>query len=129
MLKYFTMTQIPGSQDSQAKAFNVENKQSFPHKFASASTLNYIGDKPNAEYYYDTYRTSAILPAPFNFKLESISYLTADCTILLNILENFMISFSDKYIMNPLESLTISSQAMKLYRAKYYNTDIKVPTC
>ena len=45
---------LPRSLNDLASSFSLDHKFDFPHKFASADTLNYIGPAPSSQFYYHT---------------------------------------------------------------------------
>ena len=77
------------SLDSLCKNFNLPvefSKTEFPHEFACAENLNYIGETPEAKFWPSKQIPEEHKDKLFNFKETSISYQKLDCVSLCIIL-------------------------------------------
>lgn len=113
---------ISGSLDSILKSFNCNiQKGTFPYNFVNKDNLNYIGDKPNKNFYKNIseveYQT--IKNNNWDLKKETLIYLKSDLEGLLEALYKFNNNIFSKYQLNITNFKTLPSLALAIYRSSY----------
>ena len=112
---------------SLAKNFEVPTlKFFFPYKFSKPETLFYVGNTPDISYYNNISKEdySKLYSNDWSFKDETIKYLKDGLNSLFEVINKANKQVFEDYNINMIDSLTISSLAMKIYLQKYYKTNI-----
>jgi DNA polymerase elongation subunit (family B) len=106
------------------KSFGVAaGKTSFPYKFLTEDTLNYVGPVPGVEYWKSAadYKSVASRTSVYDMKSELKTYNIQDVVCLIDVLNKFRSLYSDHFRIDPLASMSTSSLALATYRTKFYH--------
>lgn len=119
-----TMRMITGSLDSNCKCYKLPedySKTSFPHEFASAKTLHYLGDVPEARMWPEAKINQEVIRVAqerkakglpeFDFPEWSMKYLKMDCISLAIIWDKFSESVWNTCNLISTDFITISNMA------------------
>lgn len=111
-----------------AESFNLNIKKGFiPYKFISKKTLNYIGKKPNKEYYNDNdwYEENR---SEINIKLDTLAYCLNDLKILEECLMLFYKLIENEFGMDFFSKniYTISSLSLNVFFTKFNLYNVKL---
>ncbi|XP_057711360.1 uncharacterized protein LOC130928654 [Corythoichthys intestinalis] len=121
---------------SMPKTLGYEDKMKgyFPHLFSSQENLNYVGPYPAPEFYsidrmseierekfLDWYRKEC--HGTFDFRKEALMYCQNDVDILAIGCRLFRDAFLKETDVDPLNSVTIASACMKVFRTKFLQAD------
>lgn len=112
---------MPGSLKSLSLSFKSDKtKLDFPHKFASADTLEYVGVKPDISYYEGMSRENyELIPRNWNFRYELTKYLNYDLGSLQEIMIKFAKDIYKLEKINITKVPTISSLSFKAIITNY----------
>lgn len=105
-------------------------KGDFPHKFANSNTLFYIGQTPNLNYYsstLDKQQYKALYKEVWDFKEESLSYLSDDLMSLYQILVKISKTLFLDFDIDMTKCLTISKLAYEIFTKDYLDKNKPVP--
>ena len=105
-------------------------KGDFPHKFANSNTLFYIGQTPNKNYYPLTLEDKeykALYKELWDFKKESLSYLSDDLMSLYQILVKISKTLFWDFDIDITKCLTISKLAYEIFTKDYLDKNKPVP--
>nr|ADO51614.1 dnapol [Moniliophthora roreri] len=111
------------SLDKLTKNFNIGIKKGkFPHSFVNKQTFNYIGNKPNIDYYdnIDITDYNKITETNWNLKEECLKYLNDDIKSLFDIMNEFSRFIYINFNVQMTEALTITRLSLNIYKKKYY---------
>ena len=105
-------------------------KGDFPHKFANSNTLFYRGQTPNLNYYPSTleieeYKT--LYKEVWDFKAESLSYLSDDLMSLYQILVKVNKTLFLDFDIDMTKCLTISKLAYEIFTKDYLDSNKPIP--
>lgn len=126
---------FPYSLDKLIRDYEINTKKLiFPYKFVNCNNLNYIGKIPDLRYFainkinIDNYFNyiNRFQDKNWNLKNEAISYIFNDVKSLFEIIK---INFDELYKLESInlnKNVSISSYAMNLFLANYYDP-IKTP--
>jgi hypothetical protein len=101
----------------------------FPHKFVNYQTLDYHGELPSINYFYnvDNIKYNDYLKTidrnNWNLKTEAIKYCEKDCISLYEVIEKFNELFYSKFKINIHCHPTLPSLAFRLFRTHYLRKD------
>ena len=105
-------------------------KGDFPHKFANSNTLFYIGQTPSKNYYTSTLEIEeykALYKEVWDFKVESLSYLTGDLMSLYQILVKVNKTLFLDFDIDMTKCLKISKLAYEIFTKDYLAEDKPIP--
>ena len=105
----------------------------FPYSFVKLNTLNYIGNTPSIDYWYNQYKDNISIEeynnlynTHWNLRYECINYLNRDLLSLYSIIKKFNNYIYEIYDTQMTDCLTISRLAMNIF-IKDYLGDSKLP--
>ena len=111
------------SLDKLTKEFNIENKKGkFPHAFVNKNTLNYIGNKPDINF-YDNININEYNNIPNNnwdLKSECLIYLNKDIKGLFEVMNEFSRLIYIYFNVQMTDALTITRLALNIFKKNYY---------
>jgi hypothetical protein len=113
---------VPKSLNSIAKVFKIGKKMTFPHLFSNKENLFYLGDLPNAKYFYNYEDRNDIIceNGLFNFKEYALKYCTNDVIITSKFMEIFKKNV-EIYGINIDKIYSAPSLSLKIFIEKYNN--------
>jgi hypothetical protein len=115
---------LPSSLDSLSWTYDLPIKKGgFPHKFVNPNTFFYKGITP-IDYFKN--KEKAVLKQDWNLKHECLEYLESDLKSLHQVLSIVSKKFHMLFNEQIVNSLTISSLAMKIFMKNHYDI-IKKP--
>ncbi len=115
---------FPDSLKRLAEKYNVSTlKGDFPHEFANSKTVFYIGNTPDLSYYENTNIEdySSLYSTNWDFKEESIKYLTKDLVSLYEILVTSNRSLHSHFNVQIVNCLTVYRIASDIYLKNFVN--------
>lgn len=120
---------LNSSLNKLATDFNVETKKgNFPHSFVNRNNLNYIGNKPDYQYFIDSGLTNIdynkIYKFNWNLKQECLNYLNNDLICLLKILNEFSSKLYIYFDTQMTEALTITRLSLNIYFRDFYKNHL-----
>ena len=120
---------LNSSLNKLATDFNVDTKKGkFPHSFVNKYNLNYIGNKPDYQYFIDSGITEMEYKKIYNFnwnlKQECLNYLKNDLICLLKILNEFSSKLYIYFDTQMTEALTITRLSLNIYFRDFYKNNI-----
>lgn len=129
-----TLLHLPTSLEQMPKMFGLDESQFkkgfFPYKFNTPENQAYDGRVPEMHYFEpDRMKEKKRLEfmnwyakqadVEYNFQRELLEYCQSDVRILAKSIESYMRQQISNHILNPFDSLTIASYAMRVYRTYY----------
>jgi hypothetical protein len=104
-------------------SFKCQSKKGyFPYSFVNKDKLFYIGNKPEISYFnnipLDVYNN---MPAEWNIKAETLTYLKSDIQGLLEFITKFSSMTFKEYSLNITKFTTAPSLAMGIFTSGFYN--------
>ena len=118
------------SLDKLTREFNIElRKGKFPHTFVNKNNLNYIGNKPDLQF-YDNININEYNMIPLNnwdLKSECLKYLRKDIMGLFEVMNEFSRLIYIHFNVQMTEALTITRLALNIFKSKYYK-NISIPS-
>lgn len=119
---------LPISLNNLAKDFQLtRTKIILPYNFIRDNILNYIGKKPNIEFYTKINQQQYNqLPDIFNVKKDTLQYLDNDLEILYAIIVKFQTIIYDQFQIDITIVKTIPGLAYRLYIKRYYQPSYNV---
>lgn len=118
---------IQGSLKDITESFNTKNgKLTFPHKFVKADNLNYVGDKPDFNFYTDMDELDyeSIPPKNWCLKGEALKYLKYDLISLQEVVVKFSNDIYALEKLNITKTPTTSSIAFKALTTNYLKSGL-----
>ena len=107
-----------------------ESKGYFPYDFATVNNLSYIGETPNKNY-YDSSMTlkeyNDIKKDVWNFKEESLSYLSKDLIGLYQVLKKVNRTLFLDFNIKMSNCLTVSKMSYVIFTKDYLSADKPIP--
>jgi len=121
-----SMLVMPGGLKNLCLSFKSEKtKLDFPHNFASAEKLEYVGDKPDISYYEDMSKKDYdLIPLNWSFRDELIKYLQFDLLSLQEIMIKFANDIYKLEKINVTKVPTISSLSFKSIITNYIKPNL-----
>jgi hypothetical protein len=120
---------LPFSLDNLAKEFKLNiRKTIFPYNFYTEENKNYIGSKPDLEYFTKSNIKSKFdkikdlwmkIEEPYNIDKVCNEYLNNDVIMLAQCLNKYRDNAIDMYKVNPLNCLTQGQYAIELFKWQY----------
>ena len=117
------MLLLPHGLRELSNTFKIENPKSyFPFLL---NDINYIGEFPSFKYFKNVaFKEYLLLKQNYknklwNFKNESIKYCKLDCVALHQVLIKFNELIFNEFNVNPHNSLTLPSLAMRIYKTHF----------
>ena len=134
---------LPSSLEKRLISFDCNiSKGILPHKFVNANNLNYVGPKPDINYYFDesklgstkdvgqdNLKAYALIPNDINLKEECLEYLRKYVFGLLEAMNKVSEQYFKEYSINITKYSTFPSLSLALYGFWYYketNNHIKL---
>jgi hypothetical protein len=120
---------IPGKLRNLAKEFNCEKlKGHFPYKFININNLDYKGELPPYEFFYESmgldeynnWKSSIKEIGYYDIKNETIKYLKNDLYALLEVVSKYSNFIFKNYGINITKNNTLSGLALKIYLSSFY---------
>ena len=126
---------LPQSLSKLSKSFNDNFiKDMFPHKFVNKNNLNYIGNVPPFEFFYNitleeynNYK-SRFTKNNWSLKNEAIKYCELDCKSLYEVLKNFAKFIFKDFKINITTTPTLPSAAFKIFRTVFISEKTQIAT-
>jgi len=120
---------LPLSLVKLIKSLNIDiPKLPYPYKFINKDNLNYEGNIPSYYFYNEIIKYEEYLELSnkfnnkiWNLKNETIKYLKNDVNALYEIISKFSKEFYELESIDITKSVSISSLALKIFLANYYN--------
>lgn len=129
-----TLLHVTTSLEQMPKMFGLDESQFkkgfFPYRFNTPENQDYIGPIPDIEY-FEPFRMKEGKRKEFmtwydeqaevvyDFKRELLEYCQSDVRILAKSIEAYMSQQMSNHVLNPFDSITIASYAMKVYKTFY----------
>ena len=107
-----------------------ESKGFFPYDFATKNNLTYIGETPNKNYYgYSITQKeyNNLKKEVWNFKEESLSYLSKDLISLYQILKKVNRALFLDFNLKMTNCLTVSKMSYEIFSKDYLSVDKPIP--
>lgn len=131
---------LPSSLRKLGKSLNIlHQKGIFPHKFLNINNLDFVGNIPSYNYFYDLilesneYKPNITLDEYneytskfnnlWNLRDEAIKYCELDCISLYEILIKFNDMIYDLYHLNINQFSTLPSLGFSLFRSQFMNEE------
>jgi len=128
---------LPSSLKKLALGFNVELKGIFPHYFVKPNNLNYIGEIPEYNYFFDKFNENSLLEYNnykslfnnklWNLKSEAIKYCEQDVVTLYQVIDVFAIKIYKLFKVDIHNHPTLPSLAMAIFRSNFLKLNWKIP--
>lgn len=125
---------IPSSLKDLSKNFEIKDiKDVFPLKFVSIDNLNYKGNVPPIDDFFniseDEYKDylNRFINKEWNMIEELEKYCELDCISLYKVIEKFNEFIWDLFSVDTNSTVTISSLTMKIFRTKFLSSNVKLP--
>lgn len=107
-----------------------ESKGYFPYAFATKNNLFYIGETPSKKYYGDSVTLEVykdLKKDVWDFKLESLSYLSKDLISLYQILQKVNKALFLDFNVKMSNCLTVSKMSYEIFSKYYLSVDKPIP--
>ena len=107
-----------------------ESKGFFPYDFATENNLSYIGETPNKNYYgisITQKEYNVIKKDVWNFKEESLSYLSKDLISLYKVLEQVNRTLFLDFNIKITNCLTVLKMSYEIFSKDYLSVDKPIP--
>ncbi len=107
-----------------------ESKGYFPYDFSTKKNLSYIGETPNKKYYGDSITLKEykdIKKDVWDFKVESLSYLSKDLISLYQILKKVNRALFLDFNVKMSNCLTVSKMSYEIFSKDYLSVDKPIP--
>jgi hypothetical protein len=107
-----------------------ESKGFFPYDFATENNLFYIGETPNINYYGNSITLKEyndIKKDIWNFKEESLSYLSRDLISLYQVLKKVNRALFLDFNVKMTNCLTVSKMSYEIFSKDYLSKDKPIP--
>jgi hypothetical protein len=128
---------LPLSLEKLIDGFSIDTKKLiFPYKFVNKNNLNYIGEFPEYNYFYDNFNqesyekylesSNKYIKNKWNLRKETAKYINNDVQSLYEITQNFGKKIYELEKINITDVVSISSLALNIFLTNYYDP-IKTP--